>query len=141
MSSDQVNEFEVFFELQGTGFDPGEISKLLGLNATSIQKGDSSKYPTSHWIFSSGIQKGMVVDIGVAAEALINQLKVAEQKIIDVIEQYDLKAYFEVELKLAPHIYSINYEKLDGVRITFEPEQFRFLTAVNASLNIDVEYD
>jgi len=138
---DRVNEFEVRFELQGKDFNPDDISALVNIKPTSIQNGQPGKYSTSHWILSSGIQKGTVVDIGAAAESLIDQLKVAELKIIDLLNKYQLKSYLEIEVRLAPHIFSTNYEKLDDVRITFEPEQLRFLTAVNTILNVDIEYD
>lgn len=138
--SERVNEFEVYFELQGKNFEPSDISHILDIKATTIHKAEHDTHRASHWVLSSGIQKGTVIDIGVAVESLINKLKPVEQKIIDIINKYQLKTYLEIEVRLAPHIFSRNFEKLDDVHIAFEPEELCFLGAVKAILNVDIEY-
>ena len=136
-----MNQFKVFFELQGKGIDPDKISDFLNIAPTFIEKGQPGIHSTSHWVLSSGTQVGTVVDIGSEVERLIAKLEESEQKIIDISIKYQLKVYLEVEIKLAPHIFSVNSEKLDDVKITFQPDQLRFLSSVNAIVDIDIDYD
>lgn len=126
-----TNEGEVYFALYGNNFAPDEVTRLIGLEATSIIHEAIPRYKQTVWRFSSGKFEGDFLDVYELSKDLVARLLPYTEQIAAVRRQLDLKAVLQVVLWIT----------IDDSKPTpatgFEPGFISFLNQVGASIDID----
>ncbi len=126
-----ANEGEVYFALFGDDFDPGEVTKLVGLQPTSVRRKTYPLPKHAWWKVSIGKTEGELVDVYEMSSALIEKLAPHAQGILRAKQELRLEAILEVVL----HI-SMN-DSIPTPAIGFTPEVVSFLSRVGAGIDID----
>ena len=126
-----TNEAEGYFALHGTGFDPDEVTRLVGLEPTSIRREALPIPKHSSWNVSSGKIENDIIDVYDMSSALVSRLSPHTEKIASVKQQLGLEAVLQVVLWITTD------ESKSTPAIGFESEVISFLNAVGASIDID----
>ncbi len=131
----ELNEGRVYFSLHGNGFDPNEVSRFLGIEATSIMiEGSRIKDiapKQSAWMYSTDKVISETLDIYKLSDQLLETLIPIKAKIIDAIKKYDLDPNLQVVLWISQH------EEHSTPAIGFRAETIKFLAEVGSSIDID----
>jgi hypothetical protein len=127
---------EVYLGLYGDDFEPNEVSAFLGLAATRIaRRGERNAVLAlpreSAWQFSLGKIEADVIDVYEMSNSLIEQLTPYESKIVEAVRAFGLFAVLQVVLWIDQD------ETASMPAIGFERPVLDFLTAVNATIDID----
>jgi len=122
--------------LGGYHFNPDDITRLLGIEPTSIDASGArsglDKPVISTWELSTDTLTNDV-DVYQLTENLIKQLDPAKEKILDVIKSHNLSPRIGVVLTL-----SVN--KSESVPdVGFGARTIRFLADIGAFINIEYE--
>jgi hypothetical protein len=126
-----TNEGEVYFALKGESFDPDEITRLVGIEPTSIVRRGNPRPTYSSWKLSSGKIENDLIDIYEMSSAIISRLQPSIEKIITAKQQFKLTAILQVVLRITAD------NSISTPAIGFDAKVISFLSAVGASIDID----
>ena len=128
------NKGRAHFTLAGYHFNPDDITRLLGIEPTSVDASGVhsglDKPVISSWELSSETVTDDV-DIYKLTDSLIKQIEPAKEKILQVIKSHNLSPRFGVVLVLS-------VDKDETVPdVGFGARTIRFLADVGAFINVD----
>ena len=127
-----MNEGEVYFALQADyAFDPGVITKRLGISPTRVMRKADPKPKLSSWELSSGRVVNEVVDVYAMSSQIVSRLAPLAEPIQRLMSELNLSAALQVVLRIT----------MDDTKSTpaigFDQETIRFLCSVSASIDVD----
>ena len=128
------NQGRAFFALCGYHFNPDDITRLLGIEPTSINAaGANSGLDTpvlSSWELSTD-NISDEVDVYKLTETIVKQLDPIKEKIIEVAKSHNLSPRIGVELVL-----SVDKDETCP-DVGFGARTVRFLADIGAFINVD----
>ncbi|WP_440906512.1 DUF4279 domain-containing protein (plasmid) [Catenovulum sp. SX2] len=129
------NEGRVYFALDGGNIEPEELSKFLGIEATSIYRKDSREFGKrsniNSWELSTPNVIGEYVDVYELSKELIVELLPKKDLIIAAIKRFNFTPRFEVVLCISTN------EEHSTPAIAFDANVVKFLGEVGAYIDID----
>jgi len=129
------NSGYVYFSLDGDDFDPDEVTRLLGIEPTSVGRKGSKipgKIPKfNSWRLSTKNVVDECLDIYDLAKEIADQLEPKTAEIVGAIEQFGLSSRLQVVLE-----FSVN-EEHSTPAIGFYKETVKFIADVGAFIDID----
>ena len=126
-----TNEGEVYFRLWGEGFDPDDVTALLGIEPTKTElKGDPIPRHAS-WNVSEGKLEADVIDVYEMSSALVKRLEPVAENIVEAMKKYGLQAVLQVVLSVTSD------DSKPTPAIGFESNVVSFLSAIGASIDVD----
>lgn len=134
-----ANKGRAFFALYGYHFNPDDITRLLGVEPTSVNDAgarSSLDNPiVSSWELSTETVTGdeAEVDVYALTESIIKQLDPIKEKIVDVCKSHNLSPRLGVVLTL-----SVDKEET-APEVGFGARTIRFLADIGAFINLDYE--
>ena len=131
-----ANKARAYFALAGYHFNPDDITRLLGIEPTSVNAAGASsgldKPVISSWELSTDTITGDV-DVFELTNQLIKQVEPAKDKILQVIKSHNLSPRIGVVLVLS-------VEKNETVPdVGFGARTIRFLAEIGAFINVDYQ--
>ena len=128
------NKARAHFTLSGYHFNPDDITRLLGIEPTSIDASGASsgldKPVISSWELSTATITDNV-DVYELTNELIKQIEPAKEKILQVIKSHNLSPRVGVVLVLS-------VDKNETVPdVGFGARTIRFLADIGAFINVD----
>jgi hypothetical protein len=126
-----TNEAEVYFALYGPDFDPDEVTRLVGLQPTSITRRSDPRPKQSILKVSSGKVENDVIDIYDMSSALVAKLAPYSDKIASARRQMNVEAVLEVVLWITMD------ETKSTPAIGFDADVLSFVVAVGATIDVD----
>lgn len=133
------NKGRAYFALVGYHFDPADITRLLGLEPTTVDDAGArsglDKPVISSWELSTEVVTGDEdeVDVYKLTETILKQLEPAKDKIIDVCKSHNLSPRLGVALTL-----SIDKNE-SSPEVGFGARMVRFLADIGAFINVEYE--
>lgn len=128
------NKGRAYFGLAGYHFNPDDITKLLGIDPTSINAAGANsgldKPVISSWELSTETVTDDV-DIYKLTDDLLKQLEPHKEKLLQVIKNHNLSPRLGVELVL-----SIDKDE-DSPEVGFGGRTTRFMADIGAFINVD----
>jgi hypothetical protein len=131
-----TNKARAHFTLSGYHFDPDDITRLLGIEPSSVDASGArsglDKPVISSWELST---ETMTDDIDVykLTETLIKKIEPAKEKILQVIKSHNLSPRIGVELVLS-------VDKGGSCQdVGFGARTIRFLADIGAFINVDYQ--
>jgi hypothetical protein len=128
------NKGRAFFALYGYHFNPDDITRLLGLEPTSINAAGAQsgldKPVISSWELSTETITDEV-DVYKLTETIIKQVEPAKEKILEVIKSHNLSPRIGVELVLSTD------KDETCPDVGFGARTIRFLADIGAFINVD----
>lgn len=130
------NKARAYFTLAGYHFNPDDITRLLGIEPTSVDaagaKSGLDKPVISSWDLSTDTVTDDV-DVYKLTEIIIKQLEPVKEKIIQVCKSHNLSPRIGVVLTLS-------IDKDEAVPdVGFGARTVRFLADIGAFINLDYE--
>ena len=129
------NKGRAYFALLGYHFNPDDITRLLGMEPTSVDAAGAysglDKPVISSWELSTDTETG-AVDVFALTDSIVKQLEPSKEKIVEVCKSHNLSPRLGVVLTLSTDKDASSPEVGFGVRT------IRFLADTGAF--IDVEY-
>ena len=130
------NEGRAYFALSGYHFNPDDITRLLGIQPTTIDAAGANsgldKPVISSWELSTQTIT-TDVDIYELTRALIKQVEPLQAKILQVIKSHNLSPRFGVVLLLS-------VAKNESVpEVGFGARTIRFLADIGAFINVEYQ--
>jgi hypothetical protein len=129
-----TNKARAHFTLSGYHFDPDDITRLLGIEPSSVDASGArsglDKPVISSWELST---ETMTDDIDVykLTETLIKKIEPAKEKILQVIKSHNLSPRIGVELVLSVDKGGTCQD------VGFGARTIRFLADIGAFINVD----
>jgi len=128
------NTGRAYFGLSGYHFNPDDITRIIGLEPTSVNNagmtGSLDKPVISSWELSTDIVTEDV-DVYALTEIIFKQLEPAKEKILQVITSHNLSPRLGVELVLS-------IDKDESVPdVGFGGRTTRFMADIGAFINVD----
>jgi hypothetical protein len=133
------NKGRAHFTLSGYHFNPDEITRLLGIEPTSVNRAGASsgldKPVISSWELSTNIVTGDEEDVDVYAltDIIIKQLEPIEAKILEVCKSHNLSPRMGVVLTL-----SVDKDE-SSPEVGFGARSIRFLADIGAFINVEYQ--
>ncbi len=131
------NKGRAHFTLSGYHFNPDDITRLLGIEPTSVNAAGTQsgldKPVISSWELSTETVNADEVDLDVykLTDIIIKQLEPIEEKILEVCKSHNLSPRMEVVLTLS-------VDKDDSSpEVGFGARTIRFLADIGAFINVD----
>jgi len=133
------NEGRAYFMLAGYHFNPDDITRLLGLEPTSVDSAGANsgldKPVISSWELSTDTfttDKGTDdVDVYALTDTIVKQLEPVKEKILQVIKSHNLSPRIGVVLVLS-------VDKDESVPdVGFGARTIRFLAEIGAFINVE----
>ena len=134
-----ANKGRAYFALVGYHFDPDEITRLLGLEPTTVSDAGArsglDNPVISSWELSTQTVSGdqEEVDIYKLSEAILKQIEPAKDKIIEVCKSHNLSPRMGIVLTLSIEKNEASPEVGFGARL------IRFLADIGAFINVEYE--
>ena len=130
------NKGRVHFTLAGYHFNPDDITRLLGLEPTSVDasgaRSSLDKPVLSSWELSTETVTEDV-DVYKLTDKLIKQIEPAKEKILQVIKSHNLSPRIGVVLVL-----SVNKDE-SAPEVGFGARTIKFLAEIGAFINVDYQ--
>ena len=130
------NKARAYFALAGYHFNPDDITRLLGIEPTSIDAAGArsglDKPVISSWELSTD-NVSDDVDVYALTDIIIKQLEPVKDKILQVIESHNLSPRVGVVLEL-----SVDEEEVRP-EVGFGARTIRFLAEIGAFINVDYQ--
>ena len=123
------NEGEVYFGLFGDDFDPESLT--IGVDPTRTRRKAEPIPKHSSWIFSSGKQRGEIIDVYKMASSVVSALRPHAERIVEAKRTHKLEAILEVVLTISAD------ESTSTPAIGFDSDVIAFLNQVGASIDVD----
>jgi len=133
------NKGRAYFSLAGYHFNPGDITRLLGVEPTSINsagaKSGLDKPVISSWELSTETVNSDEggVDVYALTDIIIKQLEPIEQKILEVCKSHNLSPRMGVVLTL-----SVDKDE-SSPEVGFGARTIRFLADIGAFINVEYQ--
>ena len=133
------NKGRAYFALAGYHFNPDDITRLLGIEPTSVNRAGArsglDKPVISSWELSTDTVTSDVDDIDVYAltDIIIKQLEPIEEKILEACKNYNLSPRMGVVLTL-----SVDKDE-SSPEVGFGARSIRFLADIGAFINVDYQ--
>jgi hypothetical protein len=128
------NKGRAFFALLGYHFNPDDITRLLGIEPTSVNAAGAfsglDKPVISSWELSTETITGEV-DVFDLTDIIVKQLEPIKEKIVDVCKSHNLSPRLGVALTL-----SINKDE-SSPEVGFGARTIRFLADTGSFINVD----
>lgn len=134
-----ANLGRAYFSLVGYHFNPADITRLLGLEPTSVNDAGTNssldKPVISSWELSTDTVNGDEADVDIYAlsEIILKQLEPHKEKIIEVCKSHNLSPRIGVVLTL-----SIDKGETSP-EVGFGARMIRFLADIGAFINVDYQ--
>ncbi len=130
------NKGRAYFSLAGYHFNPDDITRLLGIEPTSVNAagtgGSLDKPVISSWELSTDTITDDV-DVYALTDIVIKQLEPVKEKILQVIKSQNLSPRIGVVLVLST-------DKDESVPdVGFGARTIRFLAEIGAFINVDYQ--
>ena len=130
------NEGRAYFTLAGYHFNPDDITRLLGIEPTSVDasgaRSELDKPVLSLWELSTDTVTDDV-DIYKLTDSLIKKIEPAKEKILQVTKSHNLSPRIGVVLVLS-------VDKEESVPdVGFGARTIRFLADIGAFINVDYQ--
>ncbi|MFZ5524453.1 MAG: DUF4279 domain-containing protein [Pseudomonadota bacterium] len=130
------NKARAHFTLCGYHFDPDDITRLLGIEPTSVDASGArsalDKPVISSWELSTETMMDNI-DVYKMTEILIKKIEPAKEKILQVIKSHNLSPRIGVELVLS-------VDKGETCPdVGFGARTIRFLADIGAFINVDYQ--
>jgi hypothetical protein len=130
------NKARAYFALSGYHFNPDDITRLLGIQPTSVNAAGANsgldKPVISSWELSTDTITDEV-DVYDLTGILIKQVEPAKEKILQVIKSHNLSPRFGVVLVLS-------IDKNESTPdVGFGARTVRFLADIGAFINVDYQ--
>lgn len=130
------NEGRAFFALSGYHFNPDDITRLLGIEPTSVDASGTNsglnKPVISSWELSTDTRIDDV-DVYKMTDIIIKRLEPVKEKILQVIKSHNLSPRIGVVLVLS-------VDKTECVPdVGFGARTIRFLAEIGAFINVDYQ--
>ena len=130
------NKARAHFTLAGYHFNPDDITRLIGLEPTSIDASGAhsnlDKPVLSSWELSTETVSDDI-DVYKLTESLIKQVEPAKEKILQVIKSHNLSPRIEVVLVL-----SVDKDESEP-EVGFGARTIKFLSEIGAFINVDYQ--
>jgi hypothetical protein len=130
------NKGRAYFTLAGYHFNPDEITKLLGIEPTSVNSAGANsgldKPVISSWELSTDSVTDDV-DVFELTNIIVKQLEPVKEKILQVIESHNLSPRIGVVLTL-----SVDKGE-SSPEVGFGARTIRFLAELGAFINVDYQ--
>ena len=131
-----LNKARAHFTLSGYHFNPDDITRLLGIEPTSVDASGAfsalDKPVISSWELSTDTMTGNI-DVYKMTDVIIKQIEPAKEKILQVIKSHNLSPRIGVVLELSAD----NAEARPDVG--FGARTIRFLADIGAFINVDYQ--
>ena len=130
------NKARVHFTLAGYHFNPDDITRLLGIEPTSIDASGARSNLDSPVLSSWELSTDTVtddIDIYKLTETLIKQIEPAKEKILQVAKSHNLSPRIEVVLML-----SVDKDETEP-DVGFGARTIKFLSEIGAFINVDYQ--
>lgn len=128
------NKVRAYFGLAGYHFNPDDITRLLGLEPTSVDasgvRSSLDKPVLSFWELSTETVTDDI-DVYKLTENLIKQIEPAKEKILQVAKSHNLSPRIVVEL-----ILSVDKDESEP-EVGFGARTIKFLSEIGAFINLD----
>lgn len=131
MKVHETNEAEVYFALYGDEFDPDAVTRMVGIEPTSIKRKKDPIPKHTWWRYSLGKIENDVINIYDMSAALIAVLQPHQEKIAQVKTSHSLNAVLSVVLWITCD------ETISTPAIGFDENVISFLNTVGATIDID----
>ncbi|MEE9445010.1 MAG: DUF4279 domain-containing protein [Cocleimonas sp.] len=132
-----LNEAVISFTMAGYGFNPDDITEIVGLEPTTIINGNSRQGENnpviSSWEFSSAKSVDDDIDVYYMTRMLIKQIEPAKDNIITAIERYSLVPKILIKLVISKD----EDEAIPDIGIS--TRNIRFLAELGAFVNVDIK--
>lgn len=128
------NKGRAYFGLAGYHFNPDDITRLLGIEPTSVNAAGANSGLDTPVISSWELSTAMItdeVDVFKLTDIIIKQLEPAKEKILQVIKSHNLSPRLGVVLVL-----SIDKDEVSP-DVGFGARNMRFLADIGAFINVD----
>lgn len=129
------NKARAFFALSGYHFNPDDITRLLGIEPTSINAAGANsgldKPVISSWELSTQTVVDEEVDVYKLTDDILKQIESAKDKILQVIKSHNLSPRLGVVLEL-----SIDKDETCP-DVGFGGRTTRFMADIGAFINVD----
>ncbi len=130
------NQGRAYFTLAGYHFNPDEITRLLGIEPTSVDRAGASsdldKPVISSWELSTDTVTDDV-DVYALTDIIIKQLEPVKKKLLQVIESHNLSPRIGVVLVL-----SVDKDE-SSPDVGFGARTIRFLAEIGAFINVEYQ--
>ncbi len=133
------NKGRAYFSLVGYHFNPDDITRLLGVEPTSVNnagtKSGLDKPVISSWELSTDTVNGDEGDVDVYAltDIILKQLEPIKEKILEVCKSHNLSPRVGVVLTL-----SVDKDE-SSPAVGFGARTIRFLADIGAFIHVDYE--
>ena len=128
------NKGRAFFALGGYHFNPDDITRVLGIEPTTVDasgaKSGLDSPVTSSWELSTDTITGDI-DVYELTNELIKQIEPAKEKILELIKSHNLSPRIGVVLVL-----SVDKNET-APDVGFGARTIRFLAEIGACINVD----
>ena len=128
------NKGRAFFALGGYHFNPDDVTRLLGIEPTTVDasgaKSGLDNPVTSSWELSTDMITGDI-DVYELTNELIKQIEPAKEKILELIKSHNLSPRIGVVLVL-----SVDKNET-APDVGFGARTIRFLAEIGAFINVD----
>lgn len=130
------NKGRAHFTLAGYHFNPDDITHLLGIEPTSVNRAGASsgldKPVISSWELSTDTISDDV-DVYALTDLIIKQLEPIEERILEACKGYNLSPRMEIVLTL-----SVDKDE-SSPEVGFGARTVRFLADIGAFINVDYQ--
>ena len=130
------NKGRAYFALSGYHFNPDDITRLLGIEPTTVDAAGANsaldKPVISSWELSTDTITDDV-DVYKLTDVIIKQLEPVKEKILDVIKSHNLSPRIGVVLVL-----SVDKDETSP-DVGFGARTIRFLADIGAFINVDYQ--
>lgn len=131
------NKGRAYFALLGYHFNPDDITRLLGVEPTTVNAAGAysglDKPIISSWELSTGTVAG-VVDIFDLTDGLVKQLEPLKEKIVEVCKSHNLSPRLGVALTLSIDKGEANLE------VGFGARTIRFLADTGSFIEVENKF-
>lgn len=130
------NKGRVYFALGGYHFNPDDITRLLGIEPTSVNAAGANSGLDRPVISSWELSTDTVtddVDIYKLTDIIVKQLEPAKEKILQVIKSHNLSPRVGVVLVLSTD------KDESSPDVGFGARTIRFLAEIGAFINVDYQ--
>lgn len=130
------NKARVYFALSGYHFDPDVITRLIGIEPTSVDASGArsplDKPVISSWELSSETMTDEI-DVYKMTDNIIKKIEPAKEKILQVIKSHNLSPRIEVVMVLSTD------KNASVPDFGFGARTIRFLAEIGAFINVDYQ--
>jgi hypothetical protein len=133
---ESMNKGEVYFALYGDVFDPEKVTRLVGIEPTSVTyKGIPRSRKHTKWRLSGGVVENDIVDVYEMASSLVAKLAPHADKINLARERFGLDSTLSVVVTITTD------DEKSTPAIGFDKNVIAFLAKVGAWVDVDTYRD